>query len=74
MSLQLTVSQFINLVSGSNLLVSDDIISGTQNVGVAPDFYLDGRIVRLIDTPGFDDSERSDAEILEIVVTFLADQ
>ena len=35
-------------------------------------FSLGGRPVTLIDTPGFDDSERSDADILALVATYMA--
>lgn len=34
-------------------------------------FTLDGQTVTLIDTPGFDDSERSDAEILALVASHM---
>lgn len=35
-------------------------------------FELDGRRVKLIDTPGFDDSDRSDAEIFNQIAEFLS--
>lgn len=35
-------------------------------------FNLDGQTVTLIDTPGFDDSERSDADILTLVANYMA--
>ncbi|KAF7374715.1 p-loop containing nucleoside triphosphate hydrolase protein [Mycena sanguinolenta] len=41
-------------------------------VQVAPPFQLDGRWVTLIDTPGFDDTTRSDTEILTQIAAFLA--
>ena len=34
-------------------------------------FYLDGRRVVLIDTPGFDDTTRSDTDVLKLVAAFL---
>jgi len=46
--------------------------SCTSEVQVAEEFILDGREVILIDTPGFDDTNVSDAEILEKIAAFLA--
>jgi GTPase Era involved in 16S rRNA processing len=46
--------------------------SCTAEVQVANKFTLDGRQVILIDTPGFDDTNVSDAEILEKIAAFLA--
>jgi hypothetical protein len=37
------------------------------------DFILAGLCIRLIDTPGFDDTTRSDADILEDIAQWLAD-
>jgi hypothetical protein len=34
---------------------------------------LDGRYVTLVDTPGFDDTMKSDVEILRMIGGFLAD-
>ncbi|KAF8650077.1 hypothetical protein AX16_005420 [Volvariella volvacea WC 439] len=65
-------SSFINAVSGSNLPVSDSLHSCTSKVQISRSFELDGRIVTLIDTPGFDDSSKSDAEVLTMISTFLA--
>jgi hypothetical protein len=41
-------------------------------VQVAGAFDLDGRRVVLIDTPGFDDTTRSDTDILKMIAAFLA--
>ena len=41
---------------------------------MAPEFQLDGRNINLIDTPGFDDTDKSEVEILRLITTFLADQ
>ena len=46
--------------------------SCTAEVKLADEFVLDGRTVTLIDTPGFDDTSKSDAEILETIAAFLA--
>ena len=40
-------------------------------VELADEFTLDGRTVTLIDTPGFDDTLKSDTEILNIIAAFL---
>lgn len=34
-------------------------------------FEVDGRRVTLIDTPGFDDTTKSDADILSMIAAFL---
>jgi predicted GTPase len=43
-------------------------------VQVAPEFELDGRKIKLIDTPGFDDTDRSEVHILQLIADFLANQ
>ncbi|KAI0080954.1 hypothetical protein K474DRAFT_1572730, partial [Panus rudis PR-1116 ss-1] len=65
-------STFINLVSGSKLQVGDGLESCTSDVQVAKPFALDGKIVTLIDTPGFDDTVKTEAEILRYIADFLA--
>ena len=45
--------------------------SCTADVEVTDEFTLDGRPVTLIDTPGFDDSNKSDTDILKIIAAFL---
>ena len=44
----------------------------TAEVKLAQEFILDGRAVVLIDVPGFDDTSRSDADILKGIAAFLA--
>ena len=63
--------QFINLVSGSDLGVGEGLESCTNAVQPGKPFDLDGRKVVLIDTPGFDDTLRSDIDILNAIATFL---
>ena len=46
--------------------------SCTAEVQAANEFTLDGGVVALIDTPGFDDTTKSDTEILKIITAFLA--
>ena len=64
--------QFINCASGSNLPVGMSLDSSTAEVQVADEFTFEGRTVILIDTPGFDDTTKSDTEILKIIAFFLA--
>lgn len=45
--------------------------SCTPEVQLANEFTLDGRRVLLIDTPGFDDSTKSDTDILKTIAAFL---
>ncbi|KAH8795996.1 P-loop containing nucleoside triphosphate hydrolase protein [Flagelloscypha sp. PMI_526] len=63
---------FINLASGSNLEVGMGLESCTSEVQVTQPFALDGRSVTLIDTPGFDDTEKSDFDILNLISKHLS--
>jgi hypothetical protein len=45
----------------------------THTVVAAPDFQIDRRTVRLIDTPGFD-SGMSEVEVHNTIVKFLENQ
>lgn len=69
--LTLGMTQFINLASGSSLDVGRGLQSCTNAVQVVKAFNLDGRRVVLIDTPGFNDTTKSDTEILRTIVAFL---
>ncbi|KAF8074587.1 P-loop containing nucleoside triphosphate hydrolase protein [Lyophyllum atratum] len=63
---------FINLLSGtSNLMVGQGLESCTSVIQFAETFELDGRCVNLIDTPGFDDTNQSDTDILIMIAAFL---
>ena len=64
--------QFINLVSGSKLRIGVGLESCTAEVQLANEFTLGGRTVTLIDTPGFDDTTKSDTEILKMIAGYLA--
>ncbi|KAJ3557226.1 hypothetical protein NM688_g1579 [Phlebia brevispora] len=65
-------STFINLVSGSNLAVGNDLKSCTSNVQSGDTFYLFNRAITLIDTPGFGDTNVSDSDILNKIAVFLS--
>jgi len=57
--------------SGSDLRIRTDLVSCTAEAQLADGFTLDGRQVILIDTPGFDDTNKSDTDILELIAVFL---
>ncbi|ESK95347.1 hypothetical protein Moror_3872, partial [Moniliophthora roreri MCA 2997] len=63
---------FINAASGGSLQVGMDLQSCTSTVQLSETFELRGRQVTLIDTPGFDDTNKSDADILKMIAAFLA--
>ena len=55
----------------SQLDVSDGQASCTRDVQIGEKFELERMKIALVDTPGFDDTVRSDAEILQIIMAFL---
>ncbi|QRW24352.1 50S ribosome-binding GTPase [Rhizoctonia solani] len=62
---------FVNNASGGNLTVGHDVFSCTQDVTLAGEYEQDGYLVQLIDTPGFDDTNVKDTEILQRITDFL---
>ena len=64
--------QFINRASGSTLRVGKGLESCTDDVHTVDPFTLDGVPVTLIDTPGFDDTTKSDTDILKLIAAYLA--
>ncbi|TEB22470.1 hypothetical protein FA13DRAFT_1757292 [Coprinellus micaceus] len=65
-------TSFINLASDSHLPVSSGLGSCTSDISISEPFVVEGQRVRLIDTPGFDDSYKSEGGVLTIVADFLA--
>ncbi|KAM6490523.1 P-loop containing nucleoside triphosphate hydrolase protein [Amanita muscaria] len=65
-------TSFVNVASGSSLVVGGGLQSCTSQIQVSSPFLLNGRLVTLIDTPGFDDTQRSDSEILNSIASHLA--
>ena len=63
----------MNQLTTSSLLVGDGLESCTSEVQVSEEFILDGRRVALIDTPGFDDTNRNDADVLKSIAVFLGE-
>ena len=64
--------QLINASSGSSLRIGTNLKSCTAEVQLADEFTLDGQRVLLVDTPGFDDTYKSDTDILKLIAAFLA--
>ncbi|EIW84007.1 hypothetical protein CONPUDRAFT_119547 [Coniophora puteana RWD-64-598 SS2] len=62
---------FINAASGSSLRIGTGLESCTNEVQTSRPFNLDGRSVVLIDTPGFDDTTKSDTDVLRLIATSL---
>ncbi|OBZ66326.1 hypothetical protein A0H81_13775 [Grifola frondosa] len=62
---------FINLVSGSNLRVGNGLESCTDEIGIATPCKISGKDVLLVDTPGFDDTQKTQADILKEIAAFL---
>jgi len=60
------------MASQSNLRIGMNLESCTSEVQLADRFILEGRPVILIDTPGFDDTNKSDTDILKLIAAFLA--
>ena len=65
--------QFVNLASGSKMEIGNDLESCTAEVIPTDEFVVDDKPVILIDTPGFDDTATSDADILRMIATYLAE-
>ncbi|KAJ3498805.1 hypothetical protein NMY22_g19567 [Coprinellus aureogranulatus] len=65
-------STFINVATRSNQMeTSSQLESCTQSIKTSEPFTFEGRTVVFIDTPGFDDTVKSDADILRDIATFL---
>ncbi|GJE89849.1 P-loop containing nucleoside triphosphate hydrolase protein [Phanerochaete sordida] len=65
-------STFINAASKSKLVVGHGLESCTSEVEAAPPFMLGTTSVTLIDTPGFDDTVKTETEILRLICDFLS--
>ena len=64
--------KFINLISGSELAVGCGLKSCTSKVETANTFEYFGKMVTLVDTPGFDDTTVSDTDILKMIAVYLS--
>lgn len=65
-------TSFINLLSDSGFKVGNELESCTDDIQIAEPFKIDGRIVTLIDTPGFDDTKLSDTCVLNMIAAYLS--
>ncbi|THG96261.1 hypothetical protein EW026_g5536 [Hermanssonia centrifuga] len=65
-------STFINTASNSDLRVGETLQSCTDKIEFSKSFELEGRMVTLVDTPGFDDTAKSDTEVLNIVCDYFS--
>ncbi|KAL8420694.1 hypothetical protein RB594_003475 [Gaeumannomyces avenae] len=63
-------SSFVASCTGRDVVVGHGLQSCTSDITIF-DFALDGHKVYLIDTPGFNDTHKSDAETLATVATYL---
>ncbi|KDQ25931.1 hypothetical protein PLEOSDRAFT_1078291 [Pleurotus ostreatus PC15] len=65
-------TSFINIASGSSLRVGTGLMSCTDAVQTSKPFVLEGRTVILVDTPGFDDTTKTDTEVLTMIAASLS--
>ncbi|KAH9931007.1 P-loop containing nucleoside triphosphate hydrolase protein [Fomitopsis serialis] len=66
-------STFLNLASGSKFGVGTSLQSETAVIQPTEPFKVGSQRVVLVDTPGFDDTLKSDREILSMIAEYLAD-
>ncbi|KAJ3811300.1 P-loop containing nucleoside triphosphate hydrolase protein, partial [Lentinula lateritia] len=64
---------FTNLISDSRFKIGNGLESCTKHIQTI-DFTFNNHIVTLIDVPGFDDTNKSDADILKMIADFLASE
>jgi hypothetical protein len=64
--------KFVNLISGSQFPISHGLKSCTTEVMATKPFLVNGHPVILLDTPGFDDTNERDTDILAEIATTLA--
>ncbi|KAH7139839.1 hypothetical protein B0J13DRAFT_596814 [Dactylonectria estremocensis] len=66
-------SSFISMCSDTRIKIGHSLEACTAVVDVYPCNLLTDRTVYLIDTPGFDDTDKSDNEVLGEIAAWLAD-
>ena len=72
--LTLKMLQFTNVVSGSELREGAGLESCTDIIQRSQPFKLDGYNVTIVDTPGFDDTNKSDVEIVNLICGYLREE
>ncbi|KAF4577055.1 hypothetical protein EYR36_005042 [Pleurotus pulmonarius] len=65
-------TSFINVASGSSLRVGSGLMSCTDTVQTSEPFLHEGRTVILVDTPGFDDTTKTDTDVLTMIAASLS--
>lgn len=65
-------SSFIKTCSGKDVQIGHNLVSCTADVQDISFMYTDRLRIHLIDTPGFDDTNKSDVEILQNISHWLA--
>ena len=68
----LSISQFINLPSGSDLAVGNGVQSCTSKIEHSKTFPLFGKSITLVDIPAFDNGIISDEEVLSLLAVHLS--
>ncbi|KAL8405392.1 hypothetical protein RB596_004311 [Gaeumannomyces avenae] len=64
-------STFISHITKCHVEIGSTMRSCTQHVGAYPVQWMDGTRIFLVDTPGFDDTDLSDSEVLKEVAAWL---
>ncbi|KAG9225277.1 hypothetical protein CCMSSC00406_0009955 [Pleurotus cornucopiae] len=64
-------STFINIAAGSNTVVVGHALNSSSKEVQAVEIDYQGQRVVLVDTPGFDDTDMSDTEVLNIIANWL---
>jgi predicted GTPase len=60
----------MRLATGKDVIIGHDLESCTADIQEI-DVQIDEKTVTLIDTPGFDDTNKSDTEILTVIANYL---
>ena len=67
-------SSFINSILGTDRFVVGKSLRGQTNRVEDELIQINGQLVRLVETPGFDDTNMTDTHILDMIVTWMGVQ
>jgi len=67
----LSGEQFINVATGVDAGIGHDLESCTTEIGIIKMRFPGGYNVVFVDTPGFDDTKKSDSDILKMISVWL---